>query len=304
MKAILKYLAIFIFIILIVIVPLMLLDSNINKSKDDKFENSKRNELNKDKRIEFNEDTVNSEYKPYYAVKEGTELRDTILDIIYEYVYAINDGDYEKAYNLLSPGYREYKFQDLNKFIAYCRDRYKVDIGITVDNIKVIENSIITGNIEIFSDQVGDKPLAEEDIFMYKDIVTVTNIGEKMYLAFDNFYKDKLIDKEININTLAIKIQKQYIFGDKSIFTVTVKNLADEKLNIWDVISNIAVTDVNNKVVWIHNKEKTIDNDLIPLEEKTFKWSFNSIMTNGEYMDILYKENDVERNIHVQLNKI
>lgn len=301
MKAILKYAAILILIILVITIPLMLLDKGLGKTKENGTDGDIKGVT--EGTLEEDISQLNNEYIPFHAKKGDTELRDTVLDLIYEYVFALNDGDYEKAYNLLAPEYREYRFKEIEQFMAFSQDRYKVDIGITVDNLQVIDKGVVIGNIEIFSDQIGDKPLSEDEMFTYKDVVAIANIGEKLYLSFDNFYKANLIDVGWKSNQLSLKIQKQYIFGDRNIYAVAIKNLSDDRLNIWDIINNVTVTDSKGKVVWISNRDKTIEYDLIPGEEKVFQWSFNSIMGNGEYIDISYNEDDIEKKIRVNLIK-
>lgn len=185
-------------------------------------------------------------YEPHASVIDTTSstpkyMQDSIEDIIKEYVEYCNEGNYQKAFNMLSEDCREYGFNNnVETFMEHVlvkmptpkkysiQDYSNVQYGNTkiyIYEVKYTDDLLSTGltnsvysftseKIALYEDKNGDIQMNAGDYVYHTD---VKSISENEYLKID------VIDKVVNYSVETYKVK----FTNRSNYTIVVADRAE-----------------------------------------------------------------------------
>jgi hypothetical protein len=279
----------------VLIAPLLIIETIYNKNI------SHSQEGRNNKKISAYNETAKTPYMPLKSKMQNVEDQNKILDILYEYVFAVNDGEYEKAYNMLLPAYRESRYTTLDDFIWYCKARGDVDMGITIDKLERSISGSFFADVTIFSDNM-DEPIEESQKYRYRDHLAVTKGNNQYYLAFDGFLEVIPMDEKWQNDKLSIHFIKEERYVNKNEYVVEVENLTDDMYNLWDVVKNVQISNKNGEIFWISNRDNTAEYDLYPKEPIQVKWSFKHKIKDAKILLLQFSTDFHKENVKIHIN--
>lgn len=194
----------------------------------------------------------------------------SLIEIINSFYNFCNEGNIEKAYNLLTDECKAELYPSIKDFdINY----YKVIFNGNKKNI-TLENWI--GNIykaEILNDLLATGIYNEGDI--KQEYVTLVNIGNNEYkLNINNYLGKTNINKTKNYDDIEITVQSKDSYIDYEIYTFSVKNNTNYDILLDDLqdLESMYIQDENNIKYSAYTHENFLPELLIKdKENRTFK---------------------------------
>lgn len=143
-------------------------------------------------------------------------------EIIKQFVKYCNEGEIEKAYDMLSPDCKIRIYPSLERFKSLYYDRiFKIYRMYTIENwyetrefstyyIKYTEDVLASGNINS-SDNLGD-------------YITVVRNQDKKYISVSSYIGAKEKNKSTTLQGVTVTVQKIHMYMDYTIVTFKIKN--------------------------------------------------------------------------------
>ncbi len=232
-------------------------------------------------------------YEPHTSVIDSsstvpTTVQDIIEDMIEEYVGYCNEGNYQKAFNMLSEDCRSYGFNnDIEKFMnhvlvkmptpkKYAIQNYsntKYDgKNIYVYEIKYIDDILATG---LTNSEYGFT--SEKMAFYKEDDEIKMNVGDYIYhtdikrISENEYLKIDVADKTVNYSSEIYTVK----FTNRSNYTVVISDGIEE-----EEISLVLPNETRKRA----SLEDII---LLPGEAMTYKFEFPKFIDDGDTSDNL-----------------
>lgn len=180
-------------------------------------------------------------YEPHVSIMSDSSstpvsLQKPIEEMIEEYVEICNDGNYQKAFNMLSDECREYEFDnDVTKFMKHVLVKMPVPKEYTIQNYSNV--TVPLGKLYIYEVKYTDDILAtgltnaqygytSEKIAFYVDEENNIKMSVGSYIYHSNiqsiseneYLKIDIIDKKVNYSTETYQIK----FTNRSEYTVVI----------------------------------------------------------------------------------
>lgn len=210
--------------------------SEISKQREEQAKNKTSNQTN-----------TSNVYKPQQTVISGgnivKEKQEKNSNIINAFVEYCNNGEIEKAYNLLTQECKQQMYPNLNSFKNnYVQNRFtkkrQADIqsyyNDMVDTYKVrlTEDILSTGNASM-------KGALEE-------YITVVTINGQEKLNINNYINRKTLNVEGSNNDITIKLVSKDIYLDYEIYNIQVTNNTSKRI-LLDSKQNTDTVYLNSK---------------------------------------------------------
>ena len=210
---------------------------------------------------ENNENIVIEDEKNYQSrttiisdgkVDESTNNK--IYDLISDFINYCNNGDIEKAYNILSTDCKNQMFSTVDEFknkyykiIFSSKRQFEMQSWITKGGAYTYR---ITFSGDILS--TGGK-----DINTIEDYYTIVKENNENKLNINNFVSKNVINKDISTNNININIKEVYKYMDYEIYNIEIKNNRNKSilLDTKEKTNTIFVTDNNNNNYASYNHE-------------------------------------------------
>lgn len=213
-----------IIVIALIIIIIQILNSLVKQEKYSEEKNNSVNSSTNSQSTTISQSNV--------SVITGETVRDSKTDeeVIREFVKYCNEGEIEKAYNMLAedcksliyPSLENFKVNYYNKIFymerMYTLENWYSDVFCNTYYIKYIEDILATGNANS-SKNTGD-------------YITVIKTENKNYINISSFVRTENVEKSKNINGITIQINKIYIYMDYSILDINVKNNSKDTICI------------------------------------------------------------------------
>lgn len=212
-------------IIALIIIVIQTLNGLVKKDQETKRENI-ANEGNSS----TNQSTTILEKDTSAITGEKVQNNKENTDIIKQFVKYCNEGQVEKAYNMLTNECKERIYPSLERFKTVYYDRiFKINRMYTLENwytsgklatyyIKYTEDVLASGNVNS-KDNMGD-------------YITVTSLADTNCLNISSYVGSKNINKTETKNGVTITVGKMYMYMDYTILTLKVKNTNKETICI------------------------------------------------------------------------
>lgn len=228
-------------------------------------------------------------YEPHTSIMDTSSstpqnLQKTIEELIEEYVSVCNDGNYQKAFNMLSDDCKKYSFDDnVQNFMLHVLEKMptpkkygiqsysNIEIGnkkVYIYEIKYIDDLMATGltnstyaftseKITFYRNDNNEYEMNVGDFIYHYDI---KNISENEYLKID--VKDKIVDYSTETYSLTIT--------NRSNYTVVIAD---------GVETDEVVLQLPNEV---RKREEVLDIILNPQESLDLTMTFPKFVDDGD----------------------
>lgn len=197
------------------------------------------NYLLKNRKVETKPITT---YEPHVSVMDSAadtpkSMQDPIEQLIEEYVEACNNGNYQKAFNMLSVDCKEYEFNnDITRFMSHVLTKMPLPKEYTIQNYSNIQTSSL-GKVYVYEIKYTDDMLAtgltnseyqytsEKMTFYRKNDGTIQmSIGNYIYhsnvqsISENEYLKLDIIDKLVNYSTEKYQVK----ITNRSEYTIVI----------------------------------------------------------------------------------
>ena len=243
------------------------------------------NKIFSNKPIEY---TAETSYEAHTAVINDSnqtpqKLQQPIEDLIDEYIGYCNEGNYQRAFDLLSDDCKEYAFNnDITEFMTHVLEKMPTEKVHSIQNYSSIKHN--GENLYIYEIKYTDDFLAtgltntdysftSENITFFegKDGLEM-NVGNFMYhkdiksISENEYLKIDVIDKIVNYSIEEYEVT----FTNRSEYTIVISD-KQEKDEITLVLQNE-----------VRNRTDVADIILEPSESVTLKFTFPKFVDDGD----------------------
>lgn len=163
------------------------------------------------------------------SVVTGEKVNNTILknvnDLIQKFVDECNNGNIEKAYELLSSDCKNINYKSLQKFKELYYDKVFGESGnknITIENW--ISN---TYRVNFYNDIIETGKVSDKNT---QDYITVVKENEDLKLNINSFVGVENINEEQEKEGVIFNIISKNIFMDYEEYTIKIQNKTDNKV--------------------------------------------------------------------------
>lgn len=243
------------------------------------------NKIFSNKPIEY---TAETSYEAHTAVIDSSnqtpqKLQKPIEDLIDEYVGYCNEGNYQRAFDLLSEDCKEYAFDnDIVEFMTHVLEKMPTEKVHSIQNYSSVKNN--GKNLYIYEVKYTDNFLAtgltntdysftSENITFYEgEDGLEMNVGNYMYhtdiksISENEYLKIDVIDKIVNYSIEEYEVT----LTNRSEYTIVVAD-KQEKDEVTLVLSNE-----------VRNRSEVADIILEPSESITLKFTFPKFVDDGD----------------------
>lgn len=227
-------------------------------------------------------------YEAHQSVIDSTStvpksLQNTIEEMLKEYIGYCNEGNYQKAFNMLSEDCRKYEYNDnVEKFMNHVLVKMPVPKHYAIQDYS---NTMYDGkDIYVYEIKYTDDLLAtgltnstyaftsEKIAFYREDGDILMNVGEYIYhtdvksISENEYFKIDVIDKTVNY--------------DSEVYEVKLTNRSDYTVVVADGIETEEVV----LVLPSETRNRTSISDIVlePRQSQTLKFKFTKYVDDGD----------------------
>lgn len=223
-------------------------------------------------------------YTPHISVLDSEQevpekYQKPIEDLVETYFDYCNNGEYEKAYNLITEDCRKSNYPTLEQFKAY------VDFVFEGKNkIYNIQSYSIVDNKYIYNMRILDDILANgttDGYYYYEEKIILTEENGEMKLAIAEYISDKNTNIIAEDDNMIIEITNVKVDYETETYTVKVTNKTDKYIVISDnTLNNEIVLDLGEQTRRPENMQVAYFY-VLPNGTKTQTLTFNKFYDNG-----------------------
>jgi len=233
-----------ILIILGAFAGIVLIVQVLNGFTKESLENSSKNVKNT-----INNTNTSSVYQPNKTILSNTTIKESTAkentEIIEQFIDYCNNGEVEKAYDLLTDECKENLYNNVNSFNNnYCKKiftdkkEYNIQSWITYSDIytykvRFTENLLATGNNNSNS---------------LEDYITIVKNNDELKLNINSYVARVNINKERTSHNITINIKYKDIYIDKEVYGVNATNNSENEimLDSLNTLNGIQLIGENN----------------------------------------------------------
>ena len=227
------------------------------------------------------------------SLVEGSNISSKNLEaqtsVIDTFIKFCNDGDIEKAYDLLTDECKEEIFPNLDSFRnKYYNSVFNTYKAYTIQNwfgstykIKFTEDALTTGKV------------SSNSVYM-QEYITPVVVGSDYKLNINNYVGKTTINTKTTVGGITINVLSKETYMDYSEYTVKISNMTENTI----LLDNGEKTDTiylldQNDIKEYANTGEIIYNNLIlaPRASKTYTFKFSNTYSNTRVMESLVFDN-------------
>lgn len=280
------------------------------------------NYLLKNKTVKLEATTT---YEPHVSIMNDSSstpssLQKPIEEMIANYVETCNDGNYQKAFDMLSDECKEYEFDnDVTKFMKHVLIKLPVPREYTIQSYSNV--TVPLGNLYIYEIKYTDDILAtgltnsqysytSEKISFYidKENNIKMSVGSYIYhsdiqsIAENEYLKIDIIDKKVNYSTETYQIK----FTNRSEYTVVIADGYGEEEVSLQLSQESRKREETNSIVLERGESLTLDVNFpkfVDDNDTSQSISFGTIRVMENYSGVEVEEEIIENEITNALAK-
>lgn len=216
-------------------------------------------------------ENINSENKDTYfstdeSVVSGEKIDSNKLEkaskIIEEFISECNNGNIEKAYNLLTDDCKNEMYQDIEKFTNYY---YNQIFNNNTKKTAIIENWILnTYKVTISDDIMATGGVSTTNV---QDYITVIEDDDILKISLNNYIGKEEINKVQVVNDIEFEIVEKDVYMDYEIYTIKVNNNTENNIVLDDLTNTKSIYLEDNNGVKHYAKSSEIIPNLLKINK-------------------------------------
>lgn len=180
-------------------------------------------------------------YTPHISVMNENEqvpekYQEKIVNLVDTYFNYCNNGEYEKAYNLITEDCKKNNYPTLEDFKGYLNIVFQGK-----KKIYNIQSYSIVDNIYIYSIRILDDILATgttDGYYYYEEKIVLIEENGEMKLSIAEFIKEEEPNIIVEDDNMIIKVLKKVVDYETEEYTVQITNKTDNYIVISDSKAN------------------------------------------------------------------
>ena len=216
-------------------------------------------------------ENINSENKDTYfstdeSVVSGEKIDSNKLEkaskAIEEFISECNNGNIEKAYNLLTDDCKNEMYQDIEKFTNYY---YNQIFNNNTKKTAIIENWILnTYKVTISDDIMATGGVSMTNV---QDYITVIEDDDILKISLNNYIGKEEINKVQVVNDIEFEIVEKDVYMDYEIYTIKVNNNTENNIVLDDLTNTKSIYLEDNNGVKHYAKSSEIIPNLLKINK-------------------------------------
>ena len=216
-------------------------------------------------------ENINSENKDTYfstdeSVVSGEKIDSNKLEkaskVIEEFISECNNGNIEKAYNLLTDDCKNEMYQDIEKFTNYY---YNQIFNNNTKKTAIIENWILnTYKVTISDDIMATGGVSTTNV---QDYITVIEDDDILKISLNNYIGKEEINKVQVVNDIEFEIVEKDVYMDYEIYTIKVNNNTENNIVLDDLTNTKSIYLEDNNGVKHYAKSSEIIPNLLKINK-------------------------------------
>lgn len=216
-------------------------------------------------------ENINSENKDTYfstdeSVVSGEKIDSNKLEkaskAIEEFISECNNGNIEKAYNLLTDDCKNEMYQDIEKFTNYY---YNQIFNNNTKKTAIIENWILnTYKVTISDDIMATGGVSMTNV---QDYITVIEDDDILKISLNNYVGKEEINKVQVVNDIEFEIVEKDVYMDYEIYTIKVNNNTENNIVLDDLTNTKSIYLEDNNGVKHYAKSSEIIPNLLKINK-------------------------------------
>ena len=216
-------------------------------------------------------ENINSENKDTYfstdeSVVSGEKIDSNKLEkaskAIEEFISECNNGNIEKAYNLLTDDCKNEMYQDIEKFTNYY---YNQIFNNNTKKTAIIENWILnTYKVTISDDIMATGGVSTTNV---QDYITVIEDDDILKISLNNYIGKEEINKVQVVNDIEFEIVEKDVYMDYEIYTIKVNNNTENNIVLDDLTNTKSIYLEDNNGVKHYAKSSEIIPNLLKINK-------------------------------------
>ena len=216
-------------------------------------------------------ENINSENKDTYfstdeSVVSGEKIDSNKLEkaskAIEEFISECNNGNIEKAYNLLTDDCKNEMYQDIEKFTNYY---YNQIFNNNTKKTAIIENWILnTYKVTISDDIMATGGVSTTNV---QDYITVIEDDDILKISLNNHIGKEEINKVQVVNDIEFEIVEKDVYMDYEIYTIKVNNNTENNIVLDDLTNTKSIYLEDNNGVKHYAKSSEIIPNLLKINK-------------------------------------
>lgn len=216
-------------------------------------------------------ENINSEDKDTYfstdeSVVSGEKIDSNKLEkaskAIEEFISECNNGNIEKAYNLLTDDCKNEMYQDIEKFTNYY---YNQIFNNNTKKTAIIENWILnTYKVTISDDIMATGGVSTTNV---QDYITVIEDDDILKISLNNYIGKEEINKVQVVNDIEFEIVEKDVYMDYEIYTIKVNNNTENNIVLDDLTNTKSIYLEDNNGVKHYAKSSEIIPNLLKINK-------------------------------------
>lgn len=238
----------------------------VNENKEAEGKNTINNKVEISNQVIDTTDAVPESYK------------ETISNLIDNFVNYCNNKKYDEVYSLLSTNFKNRYFKDITTFKKYVDTNFKTKKMYTIQNYSNSNNTYIY-NVSLIDDLLASGSTGGYNTIEDKFVIKAEN-GE-LKLSLNGYCGSNDINIESKDNYMEINIVKKDILYNSEIFTIEFKNKSNNYIVLGDS------TEANEVMLKVTNGAKKCDMTnsnlvILPNETVTKEITFDKYFDDGK----------------------
>ena len=223
-------------------------------------------------------------YTPHVSVLDSEQevpekYQKPIEDLVEKYFNYCNNGEYEKAYNLITEDCRKSVYPTLDQFKAYIDFVFEGKKKIyNIQSYSIVDNKYIY-NLRILDDILANG--TTDGYYYYEEKIILTEENGEMKLAIAEYISNKKTNIKAEDDNMIVEITNIKIDYETETYTVKITNKTDKYIVISDnTIDNEIVLDLGEQTRKPSNMQ-TASFYVMPNGTTTETLVFNKFYDNG-----------------------
>lgn len=204
----------------------------------------------------------------------------SITDIIDEFINNCNNGEYDKAYKLISDDCKNIIFNNnIDEFKEYINNLFDEKKIYDIQNLSNDKNMYIY-RLRLLDDFLAKGVKSKSELEYKEQEIALSKVNDEFKISVLNFIKSDNLDKEYDDEYINVKIKNVEIYYDCEVYNVTIKNKTDKTIVLCDnlqdeeILLNIGSETRQLRADSIYAGDVDLDVVLKPNETKEFRFKF------------------------------
>lgn len=234
-------------------------------------------------KVTDNKKEPSTTYEPHVSIMDQSssspkKVQKAMEDFIEEYVEYCNNGEYEKAYNMISEECKDYAFKTLTEYKDYVQNKFNKEKIYSIQNYSNYNGKYIY-SVKLYDDILATGLTNSNYMYQEEKIVASYDKDRNVVFSVGNFIEQQEILSVQENDYVKIDVRSKIVKYNFEIYNVKITNKSEKTILIKNnQINNEVLLNLSNE----YRKEISSNNIILePEESKTINIGFEKFYDDG-----------------------